>query len=59
MSCGKEDSSFEKSIGKISEQVDSIDTALTEERIPSDLAAAENFLKEHKVDIYVHTQGFF
>ena len=53
LSCGKEDSSFERSINVISEHVDSMETVLVEERVPSDLVTAESFLKEHKVRRYV------
>ena len=49
LSCGKENNSFENNINVISEYVDSIDTALVEERVPTDLITAEKFLKEHKV----------
>ena len=55
LSCGQEDSSFERSINMICEHVDSMEIVLVEERVPSDLATAEIFLKEHKVDTCVHT----
>ena len=38
----------------ITEHVDNIETVLVEERVPSDLVTAEDFLKEHKVDLYLH-----
>ena len=53
LSCGKEGDSFEKSINVISELVDNIEPVLVEERIPSDLPTAVNFLNEHKVCISI------
>ena len=54
LSCGQEDSSFERSINMISEHVDIMETVLVEERVPSDLVTAEIFLKEHKVYTCMH-----
>ena len=59
LSCGKEDNVFENDINLISEHVDNIEPALVEEKVPSDLATAENFLKEHMVCTCVHMYVIF
>lgn len=51
LSCGKEDHSFERSRDVIDGCVDGIEAMLVDERVPSDLVAAENLLSEHMVCI--------
>ena len=49
LATGKEDDSFGKSTGVVSEHIDNIEAGLVEEKVPADLDQAENFLNEHKV----------
>ena len=51
--CSKENDAFKKSVHLISGHVDNIETVVMEERVPSDLATAESFLKEHTVRMHV------
>ena len=54
LSHGKEDNSFKNSTKVISECVDSIDTALVEEKVPTDLTTVQKILQEHKVCKYIN-----
>ncbi|XP_065894663.1 spectrin beta chain, non-erythrocytic 1-like isoform X3 [Dysidea avara] len=48
LATGKEDDSFVKGTYQVSEHIDNIEADLVEEKVPTDLDQAENFLNEHK-----------
>ena len=52
LATGKEDDSFVKGTYQVSEHIDNIEADLVEEKVPTDLDQAENFLNEHKVMYY-------